>query len=67
MARETSPCTVLGTAVDVSPMVQQHLDDLSPAPRTGFMEGCVTCIVTAIDLPDVLLKTVENYILRAKV
>lgn len=66
MPHEASPCPILGATVDVSAMLQQHLDNLSPASRGRLMESCVTGIVAPIDLPDVLLKTVLNYILQGR-
>lgn len=66
-AQEGSPCSILGATVDISTVFQQHLDNLSPASRGRLMQSCVTCIITPIDLPDVLLKTVLNYILQHRV
>lgn len=45
-------------------MFYQHLDDLGPAPRGRLVERCVTGIITPIDLPDILLQTVQNHILQ---
>ena len=61
-----SPRSVLGAAVDVSPVPQQDLDDLRPSPGRRLVEGRVAGVVTAIDLSDVLLQTVKDDILRGR-
>lgn len=66
-AQESSPCSILGATVDVCTVFQQHLDNLSPASRGCLMESCITSIITAIDLPDVLLQTILDYVLQHKV
>ena len=60
----SSPCSVLGAAVDVGAVLQQHLDDMAPASRAGLVESCVTCVVTPIDLPHILLQTIVHHILQ---
>lgn len=64
MLPETSPCSILSTTIDICTIVQQHLDNLSPAPGGRLMESCVTGIITPIDLPDVLFETILDYILQ---
>lgn len=59
-----SPRSVLGAAVDVGAVLQQHLDNLGPTSRGRLVEGRVTGIVTPINLPDVLLQAVLNHVLR---
>lgn len=64
MLPEASPCSILSTTIDICTIVQQHLDNLSPAPGGRLMESCVTGIITPIDLPDVLFKTILDYVLQ---
>lgn len=66
MRHEASPCSILGTTVDVGTVFQQHLDNLGPASRGRLVESCVTGVIAPIDLPDVLLKAVLDYILQSR-
>lgn len=61
---DVSPCSVLGATVDIGPVFQQHLDNLSPASRGRLVESSVTGVIPPVDLPDVLLETVLNDILQ---
>ncbi|TNN72705.1 hypothetical protein EYF80_016989 [Liparis tanakae] len=61
---EASPRPVLGAAVDVGAVLQQHLDDLSPASGRRFVERRVAGVVAAVDLADVLFQTVLDHILH---
>lgn len=61
---KASPCSILSATVDICAVFQQHLDNLRPASRGRLMESCVTGVVSPIDLPDVLLKTILDYILH---
>lgn len=61
---DVSPCSVLGATVDIGPVFQQHLDNLSPASRGRLVESSVTGVIPPVDLPDVLLQTVLNDILQ---
>ena len=62
--KEGSPCSILGATVNISSVFQQHLDNLSPAPRGRLVESCVASVIAPIHLPDVLLKTILNHILQ---
>jgi len=64
MHGEASPRPILGAAVDVSAVPQQHLDNLSPASRGRFVERRVPGVIAAIDLADVLFETVLDHILH---
>ena len=44
-------------------MLQQDVQDISPAPGTGLVQGCVARIVTVIHILTVLLEAVENNVL----
>lgn len=57
------PCAILRAAVHISPMLQEDVQDISPAPGTGFVQGCVARVVTVIHILAVLLEAVENYVL----
>lgn len=57
------PCAILCTAVHIGPVLQQDVQDVSPAPRAGLMQGRVASIVTMIHVFAVFLEAVENNIL----
>lgn len=60
------PCAILRAAIHISPMLQQDVQDISPAPGTGLVQGCVARIVTVIHVLTVLLEAVENNVLIAQ-
>lgn len=57
------PRAILCTAVHIGPVLQQDVQDVSPAPGAGLMKGCVASIVTVIHVFAVFLEAVENNIL----
>lgn len=44
-------------------MLQEDVEDISPAPGTGLVQGCVACVVTVIHILTMLLEAVENNVL----
>lgn len=44
-------------------MLQQDVQDVSPAPGAGLVKGCVARVVTVIHVLTMLLEAVENNVL----
>lgn len=61
-----SPCPILGAAVDVGGVLQQHLDDLSPASGGRLVQRRVAGVIAPVDLADVLFQTVLDDVLHKR-
>lgn len=57
------PRAVLRAAVYVGTVLQQDVQDVSPAPGAGLVQGRVASVVTVIHIFTVFLEAVENNVL----
>ena len=57
------PRAILRAAVHISPVLQQDVQDVRPAPGAGLMQGRVASIVAVIHVLTVFLEAVENNVL----
>lgn len=59
-----SPGSILRAAVDISPVLKEVPHNAQPAPGTGLMQGTVTCVVTVVDIADLVFQTVQHHFLE---
>lgn len=57
------PGAILCTTVHVGPVLQQDVQDVSPAPGASLMQGRVAGIVAVVHIFTVFLKAVEDNVL----
>lgn len=57
------PGAILCTTVHIGPVLQQDVQDVSPAPGASLMQGRVACIVAVIHIFTVFLEAVEDNVL----
>ena len=57
------PGAILCATVHVGPVLQQDVQDVSPAPGASLMQCCVAGIVAVVHIFTVFLKAVEDNVL----
>lgn len=63
---KTTPGSILGTAIDVGPMLHQVAHDAQPATCTGLMQGTVASVVLVVNVTDSAFQAVEHHLLDGR-